>query len=263
MVIVASAAVAAVAAVAALSVRALDRVARGCRAACASNAVDGRAVLRTVGAPVAVAGSGAIRGTVRFAGDPPPLRLHDRRADSYCAQTSSSDESVLVWAGMLRNVLVHVEGAAASRGPDAPARMIQDGCVYRPHVLGLVAGQALELTNADRTLHNVHVYAGRHTLFNQAEVAGAPQIAELLPTGIFQLRCDVHPWMKAWVGVFENRWFAVSDGDGRFAIEGVPPGRYTLEAWHERLGVKRTPIEVRAGASSEVSFEYRPEDHGP
>ena len=118
--------------------------------------------------------------------------------------------------------------------------------MYRPRVQAAVAGQSLSIRNSDQTLHNVHGYKGPSTLFNQAEIPGMPAITKKLSETdqVLKFKCDVHPWMTGYVVVSSNPFFAVTGDDGSFRITGLPPGSYTLEAWHERFGAKTAKITV-------------------
>src|SRR5258706_16088930 len=127
--------------------------------------------------------------------------------------------------------------------------------MYRPRVAMLMAGQSLLVRNSDQALHNVHTYKGASTLFNQAEVPGLPAIAKTFKdaTGeILKFKCDVHPWMTAYVAVTGHPFVAVSNDAGGFEIPKVPPGKYTVEAWHERFGTKSAEVTVEASKPAEA-----------
>jgi hypothetical protein len=206
-------------------------------------------------------GAGIVTGTVKLTGTPPEMPMTKRAADPFCAKTPMKDEEVIVGpGGGLKNVVVRVsKGISGHYDPPAlPLTLDQSACMYRPRVQAGVAGQALAIKNSDQTLHNVHGYRGPSTLFNQAEIPGLPPITKKLPDTeqVLKFKCDVHPWMTGYISVSSNPFFAVTGDDGSFKIAGLPPGVYTLEAWHERYGVKTTDVTVPVGKPAEVAFQY-------
>jgi plastocyanin len=213
----------------------------------------------TVGGP---AGSGQIKGTVKLTGKAPERKAINMKADPYCGQKGGAkDEEVVVGAsGGLKNVVIHVvQGLNGKYGPKAEdAVMDQQGCMYRPRVLVAQAGQTVVIKNSDQTMHNIHTYKGPVTLFNQAEVFGMPPIKKKFPSAgdVVKFKCDVHPWMTGYLLVTDNPFSAVSDDDGSFAIRDLPPGNYTVEAWHERLGTQKAPVTVTADKPAELKLEF-------
>jgi plastocyanin len=198
-------------------------------------------------------GDGVIQGRIILTGSPPP-------AKTIPGSPMVPDESIVVGAsGGLKNVIVFLTDAPkASSVISTPAVLDQVKCVYTPHVLALQAGQVLRLKSSDAMMHNVHLKclinpdanfgfpgAGQHDItLSQAE---AP----------FPVRCDVHPWMNAWIGVFDHPWFAVTDADGKFTIEHVPPGHYTLAAWQEVLPQQQQEIDVADKQPTEADFQFQ------
>ncbi len=205
-------------------------------------------------------GKGTIRGTVRFTGKAPEARPITT-PDPFCARQALKEEDVIVAAGGgLKNVLVRVvKGASGAYAPPpADAVLDQSGCVYLPRVQGVIAGQRVQIKNSDQTLHNVHTYKGASTLFNQAQIPGMGPMTKTFSDGgqIIKFKCDVHPWMTGYVVVATNPFFAVSGSDGAFAIDKLPGGTYTLEAWHERLGTKAADLTVAEGEPAKAAFEF-------
>ena len=206
-------------------------------------------------------GSGAIAGTVKLTGTPPEMQLTKRQADPYCAKTPVKEEEVVVGAGGgLKNVIVRVsKGVTGSYDPPAASATVdQSACMYRPRVQGIVLGQPVQIKNSDMTLHNIHGYKGASTLFNKAEIPGQPPMVQQFKDAdqIVKLKCDVHPWMTGYVLVSSHPFFAVTGDDGSFKIAGLPPGSYTVEAWHERYGAKTAEITVAADKPAQAAFAF-------
>jgi hypothetical protein len=221
---------------------------------------DGAAKAGDATTPVK-AGTATIGGKAILVGKPPEMPMLKRQADPFCAKTPMKDEEVMVGAGGgLKNVLVRItQGISGNYEPPMTnATLDQSACMYRPRVQAIMAGQQVLVRNSDQTLHNVHAYRGPSTLFNQAEIPGLPPMSKALPyTGsIIKFKCDVHPWMTAYVGISGHPFFAVTGDDGSFAIPKVPAGKYTLEAWHERFGTKTTELTVVADTPANVTFEF-------
>jgi plastocyanin len=213
--------------------------------------------------------AGAVRGTVRFTGEPAerheiPLvrecRLHEG--------TPLLTEGVIVGPeGGLADVLVHVRrGLAAYALPppgDAAPELDQLGCRYVPHVLAVRAGQTLRVHNSDPLTHNVRVRAPRNGVsMNRSQARGSSAVEIPLSRAELAIRvgCDLHPWMGAVVHVLDHPFFALTGTDGRFAIEGLPPGEYQLEALHPALGRRRATVRVEpGGAVAEADFAFAEE----
>ena len=216
-------------------------------------------------APAAAArgasGSGTIAGTVKLTGTPPEMQMTKRQADPYCAKTPMKEEEVVVGAGgALKNVVVRVtKGVTGHYEPPATSAVVdQSACMYRPRVQGIVLGQPVEIKNSDQTLHNIHGYKGASTLFNKAEIPGQPPMVQQFKDAdqIVKLKCDVHPWMTGYVLVSSHPFFGVTGDDGAFKITGLPPGNYTVEAWHERFGAKTAEVTVAADKPAEAAFAF-------
>ena len=204
-------------------------------------------------------GTATIRGTVTLQGNPPIMRLIKNEPCHPGAQPIF-DESVVtdVW-GNLQNVIVYLETPPrAAAAIPAPAVLDQRECRYVPHVLALRTGQTLRVTNSDPTLHNVHGMCDKNPAFNFAQVAaGITRDLSFSQAERFAVRCDVHPWMRAYVQVFDHPWFAVTAKDGTFQIDNVPAGTYTLVAWHEKYGEVRTTVHAADGKTASAHFNFQ------
>jgi len=158
--------------------------------------------------------------------------------------------------GKLVNAVVRITDI--EKGKPMPSEKVvldQKGCEYQPHVLALKAGQTIEILNPDRILHNIHTYSEKNPPINRA----MPKFKKTLtvkfekPEAI-SVKCDVHGWMSGWLFVTDNPYYSVTDKMGKFSIADVPPGKYTLEVWHEKLGKQTKQIEVTPNGEVEVDF---------
>jgi Carboxypeptidase regulatory-like domain len=219
------------------------------------------AALVVLGSLSASAFAGEIVGRVSLKGPPPVHPPMDRSSDPACPPPSSGDQPVIVSAsGGLRNAVVRVRGAGPSSASAfpvalAPITVEQRGCSYVPRVQAALRGQPLWVENGDPVLHNLHAFAGRKGLFNVAQPARSAPVKRDLDVEIVRLKCDVHPWMFGWVVFNETPYFAVTATDGRFTIQGVPPGTYTLSAWHETFGTQELNVTV-ADEAVRADFEF-------
>lgn len=171
------------------------------------------------------------------------------------------DEAVIVdSAGHLRNVVVYLEGPPpAPPAPDLPPVVLdQVNCQYVPHVLALRTGQTLRVTTRDPTLHNVHGLCTENPPFNFALTApGQTRDLKFDRPEAFQIRCDVHPWMRAYVHVFDHGYYVVTGKDGAFEIKNVPAGSYTLVAWHEKYGSLHMQASAADDKISTADFTFQ------
>ena len=216
-------------------------------------------------APSGATGSATITGKIVFKGTPPKLPMINFAADAACAAmhpTPVPVESVVVNAdGTLQNVFVYVkEGRDLRRPPPkTPVVLNQAGCMYRPHVLGIQVGQPLDILNSDSTLHNVHALPNSNAQFNVGQpVAGMKTTKRFTaPEIMVKFKCDVHPWMIAYVGVLDHPYFSVSGTNGTFSIGSLPAGTYLIAAWHEKYGTQEQSVTVADQETKEISFEFK------
>ncbi|WP_437580324.1 carboxypeptidase regulatory-like domain-containing protein [Sorangium sp. So ce887] len=211
-------------------------------------------------APAAPEGKGTIQGVVKLTGKPVEMKVPAARKDApICQDKDVVYNAVVVNDGKLKDTFVRIAvgGVQGSwKAPDTHAVVDQKDCMYEPRILGVVSGQQVDIKNSDRTLHNVHSYKGSETLFNQAQPRGADPLTKTWNDGIIKLTCDIHPWMRGFVVVTEHPFFAVSGDDGSFTIEKVPAGKYKLEAWHSRYGLKTADVTVADDKPAQVTFTY-------
>ena len=218
----------------------------------------------TTGAGAGKTGSGVIRGSAAFNGTAPAMEKISMAADPACQQQHTDpvlSEAVVVNAnGTLKNVFVYVkEGATGSYPPPAdPVTLDQHGCWYQPHILGVQVGQPLDIVNSDPTLHNVNAKPTTNQPFNIAQPVKGMKTSKKFtkPEIMVSTKCNVHPWMQAYLGVVDHPFFAVSGADGSFEITGLPAGTYTLAAWHERYGTQTAQVTVGDGETATADFAF-------
>jgi plastocyanin len=214
---------------------------------------------------VAVAAS-TVTGTITFTGAAPKLNPLAMDADPACAKKHSapvpSERLVLGSASVMGNVMVYVtKGIPAGKtypAPKTPAVFDQSGCQYKPHVIGVMAGQPYKILNSDGIVHNVHALPKINTPFNKPMPAAVKETTVTFdkPEANFQVKCDVHPWMTAWVGVFSHPFFSVTSTSGKFTISGLDAGTYEITAWHEVLGTQTATVTVGASDTKTQDFKF-------
>jgi plastocyanin len=207
-----------------------------------------------------VYGSGTVRGSVQFVGAPPQMATIENKPCHADAKPLKEETVVVNDNGTLANVFVYLADAPPSDGSSRePALLDQVDCRYAPHVVGVQVGQPLVIRSSDPTLHNVHYNAERNPPANFGlTVKGAQKQVKFESAEFIRVKCDVHPWMTAYVGVFDSPFYSVSsDEGGAFEIAKVPAGKYRLVAWHERYGQVERAVEVSDDKSIDVTVTYK------
>jgi cytochrome c oxidase subunit 2 len=207
--------------------------------------------------------AGTISGKATFDGTPGENPKIDMGADPVCKSLNPAQvfaERVVVNSnGTLKNVFIYIkEGLNGTfPAPATPAVLDQKACNYHPHVLGMQANQKLQIINSDTTLHNVHAFSKNSPEFNLGMPLQGMKLEKTFsnPEIMVKMKCDVHPWMNGYIGVLNHPFFAVTDDQGAFKIENVPPGEYTIEAWHETYGTKTQKITV-TDADQPADFQF-------
>ena len=210
--------------------------------------------------------AGEVTGSVSFEGAAPAkIRI---RMDAVPACTEASKEAVFSEEVVvndnktLRNVFVYVKDGLGNRTFPAPAEPVvldQKGCWYRPHVFGIVAGQKLEVKNSDPTNHNIHPMPSQNREWNESMPPGASPLMKDFPRAevMLPVKCNVHPWMKAYIGVVAHPFFAVTGDKGSFTLKGLPPGDYTIEAWQEKYGTQDQKVTIGPKESKAITFSFK------
>ena len=207
--------------------------------------------------------TGAISGTVKFEGAAPkarPVRM-DAACGAFHTERVFSNEVVVNDNGTLKNVFVYIKdglGGKTFNVPSDPVVFDQQGCRYEPHVFGVMAGQDIKILNSDPMLHNIHAFPTINRPFNfgmpkqGSEMTRSFRKSEVM----VKIKCDVHPWMGAYAGVVDHPYYGVSSDDGSFSMSNVPPGTYTVEAWHEKYGTTTSEVTIGDGESINLEFSF-------
>ncbi|MEO8682324.1 MAG: carboxypeptidase regulatory-like domain-containing protein [Vicinamibacterales bacterium] len=217
--------------------------------------------------------AGSITASVAFEGAPPPVEMVRLDADSKCVAANGASErpaeSILLGPPLnsdkplpaLQNVFVYVKDGLGNLKfpvPSEPVVLDQQKCRYTPRVLGIRVGQPLTVRNSDPLLHNVRSDGKINTPFNMGEPLQGVSFDRTFTTSevMVPFKCDVHAWMNAWVGVLDHPFFGTTSVNGQVSLSGLPPGTYTIEAWHETLGTKTATVTIAAKESKDVSFTF-------
>jgi hypothetical protein len=215
--------------------------------------------------PSAAQGGATITGKIKFTGTKPANPKIDMSEEPKCKakyQATPTEEVVVVNPnGTLANVFVYVKAGlpATYRAPEpaGDVTLDQDGCRYHPHVLGILVGQKLAIKNSDGILHNIKAKGVKNRPFNISQpTVMTSERTFTAPEVMVPLECNVHGWMHAWLGVLPHPFFAVSGTDGSFSIKGLPPGTYTIEAWHEKYGTQTATVTVAGTETKTADFSF-------
>jgi len=216
---------------------------------------------RGAASPTPAAGVAAtISGKVVFSGEPPAATVLRMSGDAACGSTAPAVD-VSVENGRVANAFVYVRDGLEKvvfERPSTPVEIDQKGCMYLPHVAGVQTGQQIVFLNSDPTLHNVHTMPKKSRAVNFGlGVKGAKRAIHIdHPEVMVTVQCDVHPWMRAYLGVLDHPHFAVTGADGAFRFPNLPPGDYVVEAWHERFGRRTANVKVGEGETAEVELTF-------
>lgn len=210
--------------------------------------------------------AGSISGRVNFTGEAPRPELLRMGTDAACVAGSGPNpqsQAVLIGTdGGLKNTFVYIKDSFDEytfEMPTGAVTMDQQGCVYVPRVFGVRVGQPIEILNSDATVHNVHALPMMNQEFNESQPRQGMRTSKIftVPEVMVRFKCDFHGWMAAHVGVMSHPFFAVTDASGRFDIGGLPPGTYTLEAWHETFGTRTQQVTIGASSQQTVALTFK------
>lgn len=212
--------------------------------------------------------AGTLTGSIHYTGKKPVLAKIDMDEDPECAKRGGkarTDESVVTGAkGSLANVFVYVKGGLEGKRfavPATPVTIDQNGCWFQPRVIGIQVGQTLQVTNSDPVTHNIHPVAQVNREWNQSQAGGDPPLARKFsrPEIMIPVKCNIHRWMRAFIGVVDHPYFAVSGADGSFTIANLPPGTYTIGVWQEKLGTQEQQVTIAPSGKAVADFQFKGE----
>jgi plastocyanin len=222
---------------------------------------EGSATPKAATIAIDPATTGSISGVVSFKGAPPKLKPLDMTQDPACPSSPQPADAVVVNGGKLANVFVYIkeglpQGTFAV--PSEPVVLDQKGCRYVPHIMGIMAGQPLNILNSDKADHNIHSMSSNNPMWNESQTSGSKPITKTFsnPEMMVPVQCNQHPWMKAYISVMSSPYFAVSATDGTFSIKNLPPGEYTLAAVHEKFGEQVLKVKVGPKMDTDARFTY-------
>ncbi len=217
--------------------------------------------------PIDPATAGIVSGSVKLDGAPPKAARLKTDADAYCQKMHASaplvsDEVVTGEGGSLANLIVYVKTGLENRTFETPKDAVvldQNGCQYKPHVVALMANQSIDITNSDDTTHNIHPTPKNNRDWNKSQSPKAAKITDAFAREevAIPVKCNVHSWMKSYSAVFKHPYFQVTTTKGSFELKNLPPGDYTIEAWHEKYGVTEQKVTVGPKETKKIDFVFK------
>ncbi len=214
---------------------------------------------------VSAAGEGKITGTVKLDGEAPHMKPIDMSKDPYCVKANPTPQKfqnvVAGSGGGLENVVLYISDGLSNPTESTAVQVFdQKNCMYSPHVLAMDIGQTFKVQTSDQTAHNIHPNPNPMTgniPWNQSQPPGAPPVEKSWKaTEFIEVKCNIHPWMHGWFAVVKGP-YAVTDENGNFTIQNVPPGSYTVSAWQEVYGTQTAKVTVAAGGSAKADFTFK------
>jgi plastocyanin len=210
--------------------------------------------------------TGTLTGVIKFTGTKPAPKLIDMSEDPACVEAhhgKAYDESLVVNPnGTLANVFIYLKSGLEGKTfavPATPVVIDQKGCWFHPRVMGIQTGQTLQVINSDPVTHNIHPLAQINREWNHSQGEGDAPLARrfLKPEIMIRVKCNIHSWMRAFIGVLEHPYFAVTASNGAFEIRNIPPGDYVVGVWHETLGTQEQKITVTPSGKIETNFTFK------
>ncbi len=212
----------------------------------------------------------SVHGKIVFTGEKPPKKAISMEADAKCQQAHQGaqvyEESVVTGkSGGLANAFVYIKAGLEGKNfetPKEPVRMVQHGCMFEPRAIGVRAGQNLAVANLDPVSHNFHAMPSNSRDWDQQQSPGAADMEHRFPRPevMIPVKCNVHSWMRAYIGVMPHPYFAVTAADGAYEMINIPPGDYTVAVWHEKLGEQTAQLHVAPNSKEAVDFKFQYKD---
>jgi plastocyanin len=224
--------------------------------------VEAERSVETAAAPkadtaAALEGVGTISGKVIYKGALQPVSVPITRDQEVCGKEKMDPSMVISSQGGVQNAVVYIKDIRNGQTLEPKkVTLDQKGCEYRPHVLAFPAGSTVEILNPDGILHNVHSQSTVNSPFNLAQPKFKPTMeVKIEKPEIISVKCDVHPWMSGWFFVAENPYYSLTDNNGGFSLADVPPGKYVVQLWHEKLGTQTKEVQIEPNGKLELNFE--------
>lgn len=216
--------------------------------------------------PIDAATVASVSGVVKLQGTPPTAAHISMAAEPSCAKAHpngvAAEDFVVGPGGALANVIVYISdglGARTFEAPKQPAVIEQKGCMYTPRVVAVQTGQKIRIVNGDQATHNIHPLPNNNREWNKSQPPGMEPVEEAFAreeVGI-PVKCNIHPWMKGYITVLKHPYFAATGKDGAFDLKDLPPGEYTIQAWHEKLGSQTQRITVGPKEKKQIEFVFK------
>lgn len=205
--------------------------------------------------------AGAVGGRVTYHGAVPKAKKIASDSETACPQTLREETVVTGKTGGLANTFVYVQAGLEGKQfepPSASVDLNQHGCMFVPRIVGIQTGQMIDVKNSDPISHNIHPMPTNNREWSQEQAPGSPDIEHKFPRPevMIKVKCNIHSWMRAYLGVVSHPYFAVTGPDGVFELKNLPPGDYTLATWHETLGEKKQALHIDASGRSTLDFVY-------
>ncbi len=216
---------------------------------------------------VMTASAGTVSGKINFSGAKPAATKLMMNADARCVKMHAGknvmSELIFVNANnTLQNVFVYVKKGLEGKKfplPSEKRKLDQKGCMYNPHIFGVMTNQPIEITNSDATLHNIHALPKNSKQFNIAQPKQNMKMTQKFDKSevMVKIKCEVHNWMASYVGVLDHPFYGVSNNQGNFTIKDLPAGTYELEAWHEKFGTQTMSVTIGASDTKTADFSFQ------